>query len=85
MANINQSWHCITRLRFNFKNKESINLEGIRNLEGVLGAQFQSGQFQIIIGNEVTSVYAEISQLLDGKLTENNESGNRGQLDRSLF
>lgn len=78
VANINQSWHCITRLRFNFKNKESINLEGIRNLEGVLGAQFQSGQFQIIIGNEVTSVYAEISQLLDGKLAENNESSNRG-------
>lgn len=76
--NINQSWHCITRLRFNFRNKDEINLEKIRQLEGVLGAQFQSGQFQIIIGNEVTSIYAEISRLLDGKIQKNPESSNRG-------
>lgn len=76
--NINQSWHCITRLRFNYKDKDQINLEKIRQLEGVLGAQFQSGQFQIIIGNEVTSVYAEISQLLDGKIQESTKSGHHG-------
>lgn len=67
--NINQNWHCITRLRFNVKDKEKINIEEIKALEGVMGAQFQSGQFQIIIGSEVGNVFQEINQLTEGKLT----------------
>lgn len=63
--NISQSWHCITRLRFNVHNKNKVNLERIKSLAGVMGAQFQSGQFQVIIGNEVANVYAEVSQLLE--------------------
>lgn len=71
--NITQSWHCITRLRFNVKDSKKVQLEKIANLDGVLGAQFQSGQFQVIIGNEVANVYTEVSQLLDGKLIEQSD------------
>ena len=78
--NINQSWHCITRLRFNFKEREKIDLEGIKALDGVLGAQFQSGQFQVIIGNEVGSVYAELDKLLDGKVVDGGESQAQGNV-----
>lgn len=65
--NISQSWHCITRLRFNIVNREKINISKIKSLDGVMGVQFQSGQFQIIIGNEVANVFSEISQLLGEK------------------
>lgn len=66
--NINRSWHCITRLRFNVNNKDKIKLEEIKHLDGVMGAQFQSGQFQIIIGAEVANVYAEINKLLGDQI-----------------
>ncbi len=78
--NINRSWHCMTRLRFNFKEKEKIDIKAIKQLEGVLGAQFQSGQFQIIIGNEVASVYGELSGLLEGKMTEEGSTQGKGHL-----
>ncbi|MBS4210492.1 beta-glucoside-specific PTS transporter subunit IIABC [Bacillus sp. FJAT-50079] len=66
-GNIHQSWHCITRLRFNVENKDKINIDKIKLLEGVLGAQYKSGQFQVIIGSNVADLYAEVNKLLDEK------------------
>lgn len=68
--NINQNWHCITRLRFNVKDRDKIKIDDIKQLDGVMGAQFQSGQFQIIIGSEVGNVYQEVAKLTEGKLSE---------------
>ena len=62
--NISQSWHCITRLRFNVIDEKKVNIENIRAIDGVMGAQFQSGQFQVIIGNKVAEVFEEISKEL---------------------
>lgn len=68
--NITQSWHCITRLRFNFVSRERINVEGLKGLDGVIGAQFQSGQFQVIVGGEVANIFSEVSLLLDKHIVE---------------
>ncbi|MDI6647393.1 MULTISPECIES: beta-glucoside-specific PTS transporter subunit IIABC [Bacillus] len=61
--NISQSWHCITRLRFNLNDESQVKVDELKTLEGVLGAQFQSGQFQVIIGAKVAEVYEEIDHL----------------------
>ncbi|MGE6576752.1 beta-glucoside-specific PTS transporter subunit IIABC [Paenibacillus xylanexedens] len=68
-GNISQAWHCITRLRFNVRDENKVQLEQIRALDGVLGAQFQGDQFQVVIGNKVAAVYEEIEDQLkqDGK------------------
>ncbi|WFR61178.1 beta-glucoside-specific PTS transporter subunit IIABC [Paenibacillus amylolyticus] len=63
-GNITQAWHCITRLRFNVRDEDKVQLEQIRELDGVLGAQFQSDQFQVVIGNKVAGVYEEIEDQL---------------------
>jgi len=55
--NIKEMFHCVTRLRFYLKDKSTVDLEKIKALDGVLGAQYQAEQFQIIIGNEVNTVY----------------------------
>lgn len=55
--NIKEMFHCVTRLRFYLKDKSLVNLEGIKKLDGVIGAQYQTDQLQIIIGNEVNDVY----------------------------
>lgn len=63
--NIQQSWHCITRLRFNVADNDKVNIDKIKELDGVLGAQFKSGQFQVIIGDRVAKVHEAISKLID--------------------
>ena len=55
--------HCMTRLRFNLKDQSKVNQENIKKIEGVLGCQFSSGQFQVIIGQTVEHVYKEVCEL----------------------
>lgn len=58
--NIKELFHCATRLRFYLKDTSVIDVERIKKLDGVLGVQFQTEQLQIIIGNEVETVYKAI-------------------------
>lgn len=59
-SNIKEMFHCVTRLRFYLKDESVVNLEEIKKIDGVLGAQYQTEQLQIIIGNDVVIVYDEI-------------------------
>lgn len=77
--NIIQAWHCITRLRFNVKDEKKVQLEQIKKLNGVLGAQFQNDQFQVVIGNNVAAVYAE----LEGQLKQDTSTEQDKQAPRS--
>lgn len=52
--------HCMTRLRFNLKDQEQPNDDEIKNMDGVLGVVRTGGQYQIIIGQNVPKVYAEV-------------------------
>lgn len=55
--NIKEMFHCVTRLRFYLKDKSVVDLGRLKGLDGVIGAQYQSEQLQIIIGNEVGAVH----------------------------
>lgn len=57
--------HCITRLRFNVKDQSKVNEEELKKVQGVLGCQWISGQFQIIIGQQVDQVYDVICKKYD--------------------
>lgn len=58
--NISYFTHCITRLRFNLKDKGVINLEEIKKLPDILGCQWAGEQLQIVIGQNVGTVYSII-------------------------
>ncbi|MDM4222542.1 PTS transporter subunit EIIC [Klebsiella pasteurii] len=62
--NINNVWHCMTRLRFDLNDDNKVEKEEIKKLPGVLGAQLQSDQFQIIIGPKVSSWYERLLAVL---------------------
>lgn len=49
--------HCMTRLRFNVKDKGLVKEKEIDSLEGLVGCQWNGEQFQIIVGDTVNSVY----------------------------
>ena len=58
--NINKVWHCMTRLRFDLVDEAKINQQAVTQLPGVLGAQLQSEQYQVIIGPQVNHWYQQI-------------------------
>ena len=55
--NITFVTHCMTRLRFNLKDKSAADLETIKNIKGILGALESGGQLQVIVGQNVDKVY----------------------------
>lgn len=69
--NVSSMWHCMTRIRFNANDESKVDLDKIKELKGVVGARYQNGQFQIIIGNNVASVYEE----LESKINLSNTTG----------
>lgn len=60
--NISYFTHCVTRLRFNVKDKGLVKVEGIDGLPGVIGKQWSGDQLQVIIGQQVGEVYAAICE-----------------------
>ncbi|WP_298580402.1 PTS transporter subunit EIIC [uncultured Olegusella sp.] len=63
-SNIKTATHCITRLRLGLVDDQKADLTTLQNLEGTLGAQIKDGQWQIIIGPGVGSLYEEFEPLL---------------------
>lgn len=61
--NVESIVHCMTRLRFKLKDESLVNDDLVKKTKGVMGVMRKGGQYQIIIGNEVASVYKEICKL----------------------
>lgn len=77
--NINSVTHCITRLRFKLKDEGKANEDVLKNMDGVVTIMKSGGQFQVVIGNHVTLVYADVLEVagITGEATEEDaEKGN---------
>ncbi|SFC56521.1 PTS system trehalose-specific EIIBC component [Clostridium uliginosum] len=57
--NIATLTHCVTRLRFVLNDTKKADVNSIEKLASVKGTFTQAGQFQVIIGNEVSTFYNE--------------------------
>lgn len=55
--------HCMTRLRFVLKDESIVDDEAVKKTKGVMGIMKKAGQYQIIIGNDVGNVFAELNKL----------------------
>jgi PTS system beta-glucosides-specific IIC component len=62
-GNISSVMHCMTRLRFTLKDERIINDEEVKNINGVMGIAKKGGQYQIILGNNVSKCYKELVKL----------------------
>ncbi|KRL03546.1 glucose PTS transporter subunit IIA [Liquorilactobacillus capillatus] len=62
--NINSLVHCITRLRFTLKDEASAQDDVLKETDGVIDVMHAGGQYQVVIGNEVTQVYDAIMEQL---------------------
>lgn len=62
--NINSVTHCITRLRFKLKDESIAKEDEIKNMSDVVTVVHSAGQFQVVIGNKVNLVYADVAEVL---------------------
>lgn len=69
--NVNSLTHCITRLRFKLKDESKAKNEVIKNMDGVVTVMKSGGQYQVVIGNHVPEVYADVMPLLGLRITLN--------------
>lgn len=75
--NINSLTHCVTRLRFKLKDEKRADESFLKQLDGVITVMKSGGQFQVVIGNHVPDVYAEVVKVanISTESTEKVESG----------
>lgn len=71
--NVASATHCMTRLRLVLKDKSGVDDEKIKSIPGVVGVMRKSGQYQIIIGNNVAKCFAEFNKL--GNFADESASG----------
>jgi len=61
--NISVVTHCVTRMRFVLNDPNKADVEEIEKLSIVKGTFTQAGQFQVVVGNEVSSFYNEFIKI----------------------
>lgn len=66
--NIKAVTHCVTRMRFVLIDEKKADVKKIESLKSAKGIFTQAGQFQVIIGNEVSEFYNEFTKIagIDG-------------------
>ncbi|TLQ08019.1 PTS beta-glucoside transporter subunit IIABC [Marinilactibacillus psychrotolerans] len=72
--NVNSLAHCITRLRFKLKDEGKANTEHLKKMDGVVTVMKSGGQYQVVIGNHVPDVYAQVVK--EGNLDNASDSDN---------
>ncbi|WOO87780.1 beta-glucoside-specific PTS transporter subunit IIABC [Mollicutes bacterium LVI A0039] len=72
--NIISVTHCVTRLRFNLKDESIAHDDVLKNMDGVVTVMKTAGQYQVVIGNHVPDVYAELLK----------QAGISGEMDASV-
>lgn len=87
--NINNLIHCITRLRFYLKDESKANDDILKNQRGILDVMHAGGQYQVVIGNEVTNVYDAVMKQLPGLIDNpapqtNNQDDGKNPVSRAF-
>ncbi len=75
--------HCITRLRFKLKDESKAKDDVLKNMSGIVTVMKSGGQYQVVIGNHVPEVYADVIPLLG--LEEGNTDQQAEGTGGSLF
>lgn len=81
--NIVNVLHCSTRLRIELKDYLKADIDSVKSITGVISAVNSGGQFQVIIGNNVTQVFNELLKLLGDHYSSDAHSETQAKSDLS--
>ncbi len=74
-GNVSTATHCMTRLRLTLRDRSQADVDEIKKVKGVLGAQWSGSQLQVIVGQNVPKVLDEfvaISGVTRGEAVDEN-------------
>lgn len=74
--NINDVFHCATRLRFRLKDESIADTASLKGNKNIIQVVQNSGQYQVVIGNEVGAVYDALASEL-GTMTDTPEQSEK--------
>lgn len=83
--NVASLTHCATRLRFTLKDNKKAKKAELQKVNGVLSVMESGGQFQVIIGNEVSYVYKEINKIGGFGADSDSSSEHKGSIASRIF
>lgn len=64
-GNVEHVTHCATRLRLRLADERLADQDEVRAIAGVTGVVVKGGQFQVVIGTDVSHVYDEVAPVVD--------------------
>ena len=71
--NVNDVYHCQTRLRFKLADEGKADPKKLEDLDGVTKVLINAGVFQVVIGTHVADVFEEIEKFADIKKASGGE------------
>ncbi|MCA1040075.1 PTS system trehalose-specific EIIBC component [Bacillus infantis] len=83
--NIAAVTHCVTRMRFVLNDPSKADIEKIESIKLVKGTFTQAGQFQVVIGNEVSSFYNEFTKIAGVEGTSKEEAKTAAKQNQNLL
>jgi len=63
--NINEVYHCVTRLRFKLADEQKADVTRLEETDGVTKVIQNAGVFQVVIGTHVSEVFEEVEKYVD--------------------
>lgn len=82
--NITGLTHCITRLRFKLADESRADDEAMSATDGVVTLVKSGGQYQVVIGNHVADVYADVTEIIGTPAAEEGGGGSGSLFDRFI-
>lgn len=83
-ANINDVYHCQTRLRFKLDDESKAGTKALEAMDDVAKVMISGGVYQVVIGTHVKDVFEEIEKILPLKNREIKDPGNKKGEKRSI-
>ncbi|EGP5309968.1 PTS beta-glucoside transporter subunit EIIBCA [Enterococcus faecium] len=75
--NVNNAWHCMTRLRFDLRDKKKVDYQALEKIPQVVGTKYQSDQLQVVIGTDVADYFAPVAKELGLDENSQQETGEK--------
>lgn len=80
--NIMSLTHCVTRLRFKLKDDKKANKNELEKLDDIVTVVVSGGQFQVVIGNNVSEVYEDFLKVAN---LSNESNGDLEDEDKGII
>lgn len=82
--NITGLTHCITRLRFKLADESRADDDAMTATDGVVTLVKSGGQYQVVIGNHVADVYADVTDIIGTPAAEDGQVSSSSLFDRFI-